>query len=66
MLVSELIKELIERLEMYGDLPVMVHYESDFTPYDVIDVSADFDYDATEPDYIEIIIQDESPIEECP
>ena len=59
MKTSELIKELQERLEAYGDLNVMVHYESDFTPYEVIDVSADFNYDTYEADYIEIIIADE-------
>lgn len=55
--VSELISELQERLEMYGDIPVFAHYESDFNPIAVIDVFADFDDDfGTQ--YIEIILED--------
>lgn len=59
MSISELIKQLQERLEIYGDIPVMCHYESDFTPYDVVDVTADFDLDTNKADYVEIIIEDE-------
>lgn len=59
MKTSELIKELQTRLEMYGDLPVMAHYESDFTPYDIVDVSADLDTNTNEVDYVEIILDDE-------
>lgn len=59
MLVSELIKELQKRLEVWGDAPVAARYEGDFTPYFVLDVSADIDPDTGEAGYIEIIMDDE-------